>query len=46
MGTPEFAVPSLQILVENGFDVVASPNYQLHPGSCAAKGRVQIDGEK
>ena len=23
MGTPEFAVPSLQILVENGFDVVA-----------------------
>ncbi|NVJ48532.1 MAG: methionyl-tRNA formyltransferase, partial [Cytophagia bacterium] len=23
MGTPEFAVPSLQILVENGFNVVA-----------------------
>ena len=23
MGTPEFAVPSLQILIENGFNVVA-----------------------
>ena len=23
MGTPEFAVPSLQILVENGYNVVA-----------------------
>jgi methionyl-tRNA formyltransferase len=23
MGTPEFAVPSLKILVENGFNVVA-----------------------